>query len=297
MATESAYGRNAVATSSASYARWVFGRHAYTRAAIGPRAAPIPARSLSFRIPATKSAFRSGNVSAIAAASACAAGRVSAPPTKTRRGRLVRRDGPGRALDDPRLLPRDPFHSLSQMLRVLQVHPRDDGHGPVDDVRGVHPSAHADLHDRDVHFPFGEVLERHRGGNLEERRMVDCAGGGHRADGGLHALPEPEDRLVRDRLAVHLDSLVESDEVRRRIEPDVVPRGRKHRCGVGAYGTFAVCPGDVKDLQAAMGIAEERQKPPDVLQTELDPEPLEPVEMLERGLVVHGSAGLTGEAD
>src|SRR2546428_1275657 len=76
VATEPAYGRNAVATSSASYARWVFGRHAYTLAAIGPRAAPIPARSLSFKMPVTKSAFRSGNVSAIAAASASVAGGV-----------------------------------------------------------------------------------------------------------------------------------------------------------------------------------------------------------------------------
>src|SRR5207245_9779496 len=83
VATESAYGRNAVATSSASYARWVFGRHAYTLAAIGPRADPIPARSLSFKMPVTKSAFRSGNVSAIAAASASAAGRLWAPSTRT----------------------------------------------------------------------------------------------------------------------------------------------------------------------------------------------------------------------
>src|SRR2546426_2472770 len=82
MATESAYGRNAVATSSASYARWVFGRHAYTLAAIGPRAAPIPARSLSFKMPVTKSAFRSGNVSAIAAASASVAGRVLGPAAR-----------------------------------------------------------------------------------------------------------------------------------------------------------------------------------------------------------------------
>src|SRR5256885_6414707 len=86
VATESAYGRNAVATSSASYARWVFGRHAYTLAAIGPRAAPIPARSLSFKMPVTKSAFRSGNVSAIAAASASAAGRVLGPAARHRGG-------------------------------------------------------------------------------------------------------------------------------------------------------------------------------------------------------------------
>src|SRR2546428_5792151 len=83
VATESAYGRNAVATSSASYARWVFGRHAYTLAAIGPRAAPIPARSLSFKMPVTKSAFRSRNVSAIAAASASAAGGVWGAAART----------------------------------------------------------------------------------------------------------------------------------------------------------------------------------------------------------------------
>src|SRR2546430_15655688 len=40
-----------------------------------------------------------------------------------------------------------------------------------------------------------------------------------------------------------------------------------------------------------MGSSGDRQKPLVVLQAELDPEPLEAVQMLERGLVVHGSGG------
>src|SRR2546428_9828931 len=42
MTRDSAKGRKAAATSSASYARWVFGRQANTRDAIGPKAAAMP---------------------------------------------------------------------------------------------------------------------------------------------------------------------------------------------------------------------------------------------------------------
>src|SRR5438128_12525564 len=79
MTLDSAYGRKAAATSSASYARWVLGRQAKTRRAIGPNAAAMPGRSLSFKMPVTRRALRPGNVSAIDAPRASAAGRLGAP--------------------------------------------------------------------------------------------------------------------------------------------------------------------------------------------------------------------------
>src|SRR5207245_10875327 len=84
MTVDSAKGRKAAATSPASYARWVFGRQANTRDAIGPKAAAMPGRSLSFKMPVTRMALRPENVSVIEAARAIAAGRLWAPSTTTR---------------------------------------------------------------------------------------------------------------------------------------------------------------------------------------------------------------------
>src|SRR5947209_19988868 len=79
MTWDSAKGRKAAATSSASYARWVFGRQANTRDAIGPKAAAMPGRYLSFKMPVTRMDLRPENVSVIEAARALEAGRVVDP--------------------------------------------------------------------------------------------------------------------------------------------------------------------------------------------------------------------------
>jgi hypothetical protein len=47
----------------------------------------------------------------------------------------------------------------------------------------------------------------------------------------------------------------------------------------------------MEDLQVPMRIPEEGEETPDVVQPEFDPEPLEPIEMLEGGLVVHERPG------
>src|SRR5436190_22584891 len=64
--------------------RCVFGRHAYTWDARGPRAAAIPFRSLSFKMPTTREIFRFESRSAMEVARASVAGRLWAPSTRTR---------------------------------------------------------------------------------------------------------------------------------------------------------------------------------------------------------------------
>src|SRR5439155_20083293 len=94
---------------------------------------------------------------------------------------------------------------------------------------------------------------------------------------------------VRQALALHDDPLVEPDDVRGCVYADAVPPGTKDGRAIGAHGAFPVRAGDVEHLQAALRVAEEGQAPPDVVQAELDSEPLQPVEMLQRSLIVHRS--------
>ena len=179
----------------------------------------------------------------------------------------------------------------------MTVLPRHHGDEPVHDVRCVHPAAHADLDDRDVHLPFPEVLESHRGRHLEKGRMMNRSVRRHRPDRGLHAGPQPQDLIIRNRGPIHLDPLVESDEVGRCVQADPIARGLQDGGGIGAHGALAVRPRDMQDLQLAVRIPQEREEPTNVVQSKLDAEPLEAIEMLKGGLVIHRSGRLTDDRD
>ena len=172
---------------------------------------------------------------------------------------------------------------------MLEVHARDHGDEAVHDIRRIHPPPHPHLDHSDVHLPLVEVLEGHRGRHLEERRMVDRPGGGHRSNRRLHPRPKAQDIVIRNRSAVHLDPLVEADEVWGRVQADAIAGFLKDGGRVCAHGTLAVRAGDVKDLQAAVGIPQQGKKPSDVVQAQLDPEPLETIEVLEGRVVIHRS--------
>src|SRR3990172_12964481 len=61
------------------------------------------------------------------------------------------------------------------------------------------------------------------------------------------------------------------------------------RDGCG-HGAFPVRSRDVHGLEAALGVPEQREELPDVVEAELDPDPLEAIQLLQGPLVVHGSA-------
>src|SRR5207247_1925394 len=185
-------------------------------------------------------------------------------------------------------------YSLPQVLRMLEVHARDHGDEAVHDIRRIHPPPHPHLDHSDVHLPLVEVLEGHRGRDLEERRMVDRPGGGHRSNRRLHPRPKAQDIVIRNRSAVHLDPLVEADEVWGRVQADAIAGFLKDGGRVCAHGTLAVRAGDVKDLQAAVGIPQQGKKPSDVVQAQLDPEPLETIEVLKGRVVIHRSGRANG---
>ncbi len=110
-------------------------------------------------------------------------------------------------------------------------------------------------------------------------------------NGGLHPGPDPQHVVVRDRLAVHPDPFVEADQMGRRVQADSVPRGPEGRGRVRTHGPFAVRPGHVEDLQVPVRIAEQGKQSANVVQAELDAEPLKPVQMVEGRLIVHRTRG------
>jgi hypothetical protein len=211
----------------------------------------------------------------------------AAPRFDHRQRRLSDGHGSRRWFDDSRFFPGDSGDRLPEVFRVLEIDAGHDGDDSVDHVRGVHPSTHADLDHGDVHRAVSEILEGHRRRDLEERRVIDRPGRGHRPNRRLHARPEPQHIFVRDRDAVHLDAFVEPDEVRRRVQADPVSCRLQGGGRIGAHRPLSVRPRHVQDLQVAVGIPQERKETTDVLQTELDPEPLEAVEVLQGRFVIH----------
>ena len=171
---------------------------------------------------------------------------------------------------------------------MFEADARDHGDVGVDHVRRVHAAPHPDLDDGEIALAVAEVLERDCGRDLEERRMVHAVGARHRLDRRLHARPDAQDVPVGDRLPVHADPLVEPHEVRGGVQSDVVARLLQGGRRIRADGPFPVRPGDVDRPEAAMGIADERQEPPDVVEPELDPEPLELVQAVQGRLDIHG---------
>src|SRR6058998_2270588 len=154
-------------------------------------------------------------------------------------------------------------------------------------VASIRPPIPTSTTEVDLLLP--EILEGHRGRDFEKRRMVDRPRGRHPLNRRLHAGPEAQHIVIGDRFAVHANPLIEPDKMRRGVQPDSISGGAQDGRGIGAHGALPVRAGDVEDLQAALRVAEKRKEPPDVVQAELDPEPLQSVEMFQRRLIVHRS--------
>ena len=180
------------------------------------------------------------------------------------------------------------------MLGVLQIHAGEDRNETVRHIRGIHSASHSHFDHRHVDLAFAEVFEGHGGGDLEEGGMIDRPCRGHRMNRRLHPRPEAEDIVVGDRGTIDLDPFVETHEMGRGVQAHAIPRLLQSGGGVSAYGALAVGPGDVQDPQAAMRVSEQRQEAPDALEAQLDPKPLETIEMVERRRVIHRSGGANG---
>ena len=143
-------------------------------------------------------------------------------------------------LEDPGLLAGDLPLRGAEQLGVVEVDGGDDAHERRDHVRRVEAAAQAHLHHRDVHGLLREVRERHRGHQLEERRLLAELlrslghGAGHLDEVGL-----------ADLVAVDGDALADVDEVRAGVGAHRVAGAAQHRRDHRHRAALAVGAGDM----------------------------------------------------
>jgi hypothetical protein len=111
---------------------------------------------------------------------------------------------------------------ISQPLLMVELHIGDDARQRRDDIRGVEPPAHAGFPNHQVAFLFGEVTERHHRDNFEESWMFIR---GEFFEHRLQVIHKSRDVGFADELSIHLNSLGETDQVRRGEQSDTQPSG------------------------------------------------------------------------
>src|SRR5439155_10489302 len=84
--------------------------------------------------------------------------------------------------------------------------------------------------------------------------------------------------------------LVEPDQVRGGVETDAVPRLPEDARDERARGALPIRPGDVDRLEPVLRVPDVAEEFRDRLEAELDPEPLEAVQLVQERLVVHRAA-------
>ena len=109
-------------------------------------------------------------------------------------------------LDDPRLLARDLFERVPQVLLVVQRHVGDRGDRRRDHVGRVEAPAESHLDAGALHPLLGEDVQREEGGRLEERHTQAIREGTQPGGGGGKA-------RGRDGAAVDHDAFPEGAEV------------------------------------------------------------------------------------
>ena len=204
------------------------------------------------------------------------------------------KDLPGPLLHDPRdhrcvrpddaaLLERDRLEGGAEGFHVVVVHRDDHGEVTSRGVRRVEPSAHTHLEDRDVDAGLAKGGQGGGGDRLEEGRMcLELPA----IEPGLELGPQMPQQM-KQRVVVHVgavdpDPLVGSDEVRRAEHPAPHAVATEHRLEHGADRALAVGAPDRDPAVVALRVVEALEQRPDVLQAQLHPELLKPVEPFDR---------------
>ena len=187
-------------------------------------------------------------------------------------------------LEDAGLLARDRDVRGAEQFGVIEPDRGDRAHRGVQHVGGIESPAQTDLDHRPVHLLAGEVIERQRGRDLEERGA-----------GGVRQRLDPIQTLVQSRLArahaVHADALTERDEVRRRVEPGALPRGAQDALDERAHAALAVRTGHVDRGESRLGMSQAGEQRLCALESELGMTALESPQGLESALQRRGHGG------
>ncbi len=180
-------------------------------------------------------------------------------------------DGRPASAEYMRLFPADALAVVAQVGLVVQVDAGQDRAIGVDQVDRIEPAAQADLEDRAVQFRLHEQQQHRQGGKLEIGQLDRAAGG---ARGKARRL-DPRER-GRELGVAGFDpgdarALVETDQVRRGVEPGAKARGAQDRLQHGAGRTLAVGAAHhhhragEADAEARLHLADPREAKRDVL--------------------------------
>ena len=173
--------------------------------------------------------------------------------------RLRPDDGGAVRLYDTGLLGGDLLDGVAKPLHMIHVDRADDGRVRVQHVRRVPQAAHADLDDGNVDRRVGELPDGHRRQHLEEAHR-GAAGLGHlRVDDGdqiLDLIPHVHEIVIAQLLPVDGDALVDTFQVRRRIQAGAQPIRPAEGLGHAGGRPLAVRAGDVDHTERVLRMAE-----------------------------------------
>ena len=174
--------------------------------------------------------------------------------------RLRPDDGGAVRLDDAGLLGGDLFDGVAQPLHVVHVHRADDGRIRVEHVGGVPQASHADLDDGHVHGRVGELPDGHGGEHLEEahlRLALLLHLGVHQGHEILGLVPDVDEIVIGQLLAVDGDTLVDLLQMRRRVQAGTHTVGAADGLGHACGGAFAVGTGDMNHAERLLRVAQD----------------------------------------
>ena len=199
-------------------------------------------------------------------------------------------------LDDTGLLAGDLLDGAAQLRAMVESDGSDDRDLGLHDVGGVQPAAEADLDDREVGAPPLELQERHRGHELEKRRVLVRAVRGNPCRHGLELGGVGRDFRLGEQPPVDLHPFAELHQVRRSVEPGVPTGGVEDRVEHGRDRPLAVRARDMQHRITSLRVPQRFRQPPHAVDPELHPARLERVEVVGHRRVVgkgfnHGCHG------
>ena len=215
---------------------------------------------------------------------------------------LHRRDHPAHhdrhpRLDDSSLLGGDQLDRVAQHFTVIEPDRCDHTHRRRHDIRGVEPSAKADLDYIHIALFPGELQKRHRRHELEKTRMVVRAA--LRRQPRRHRpqlLRISHDFALTQQHPIHLHAFAQPHQMRRGVEPAPQSRLFQDRVEHRRHRALAVGPRNVHAGHRALRVPDRRREQPHPVDAKLQALRLQAEEIVlhrrvigEFRFVTHGS--------
>ena len=210
---------------------------------------------------------------------------VSAQLLRTRRDDLKRlacrrRDDGHALLDDARLVLRDPCERAAAAVGMIHRHIGDDRQLGQDDVRRVKQSAEACFNHGDLHLFLSKIEEGECRQCLKLRGMFMSLRR-HGIRRRTHAREKRRKLLLADLLSPDVHALRIGDEMRREVPPGADAGRAAYSVHHLRDGALAVCPCDMNDAIAALGMSEPRTQLLHAREAEADAESIQFIQIVQ----------------